>query len=106
MRNLPKDSRSQEIGRLAARALGGKLPKSWIETQLAGDTDFGIDYTIQLKSTDDYVNYSFYLQLKGTTVPSYNTDKTFISHDFDVSTLNNYCKRPLNPTFSNSLIPR
>ncbi|MCB8768678.1 DUF4365 domain-containing protein [Acinetobacter soli] len=90
MRNLPKDSRSQEIGRLAARALGGKLPKSWIETQLAGDTDFGIDYTIQLKSTDDYVNYSFYLQLKGTTVPSYNTDKTFISHDFDVSTLNNY----------------
>ncbi|WP_151825346.1 DUF4365 domain-containing protein, partial [Acinetobacter bereziniae] len=90
MKNLPKDSRSQEIGRLAARALGGKLPKSWIETQLAGDTDFGIDYTIQLKSTDNYVNYSFYLQLKGTTVPSYNTDKTFISHDFDVSTLNNY----------------
>ncbi|WP_336931866.1 DUF4365 domain-containing protein [Acinetobacter bereziniae] len=90
MRNLPKDSRSQEIGRLAARALGGKLPKSWIETQLAGDTDFGIDYTIQLKSTDDYVNYSFYLQLKGTTVPSYNRNKTFISHDFDVSTLNNY----------------
>ncbi|TCB38225.1 DUF4365 domain-containing protein [Acinetobacter sp. ANC 4910] len=90
MRNLPKDSRSQEIGRLAARALGGKLPKSWIETPLAGDTDFGIDYTIQLKSTEDYVNYSFYLQLKGTTVPSYNTDKEFISHDFDVSTLNNY----------------
>ena len=90
MKNLPKDSRSQEIGRLAARALGGKLPKSWIETPLAGDTDFGIDYTIQLKSIEDYVNYSFYLQLKGTTVPTYNTDKEFISHDFDVSTLNNY----------------
>ncbi|MFA2964762.1 DUF4365 domain-containing protein [Acinetobacter pittii] len=90
MKNLPKDSRSQEIGRLAARALGIKLPKSWIETPLAGDTDFGIDYTIQLKSNENFVNYSFYLQLKGTTVPSYSTDKNYISHDFDVSTLNNY----------------
>lgn len=35
MTNLPKDSRSQEIGRLAARALGLKLPKSWIETSMA-----------------------------------------------------------------------
>ncbi|MFV5372882.1 DUF4365 domain-containing protein [Acinetobacter pittii] len=90
MKNLPKDSRSQEIGRLAARALGIKLPKSWIETPLAGDTDFGIDYTIQLKSNENFVNYSFYLQLKGTTVPSYSIDKKYISHDFDVSTLNNY----------------
>ncbi|MGJ8758360.1 DUF4365 domain-containing protein [Acinetobacter sp. HC8-3S] len=90
MKNLPKDSRSQEIGRLAARALGSKLPKSWIETPMAGDTDFGIDYSIQLKSDEDYVNYSFYLQLKGTTVPSYSMDKTYISHDFDVSTLNSY----------------
>lgn len=90
MKNLPKDSRSQEIGRLAARALGIKLPKSWIETPLAGDTDFGIDYTIQLKSNENFVNYSFYLQLKGTTVPSYSIDKNYISHDFDVSTLNNY----------------
>ncbi|MDC4709897.1 DUF4365 domain-containing protein [Acinetobacter baumannii] len=90
MKNLPKDSRSQEIGRLAARALGIKLPKSWIETPLAGDTDFGIDYTIQLKSKENFVNYSFYLQLKGTTVPSYSVDKNYISHDFDVATLNNY----------------
>lgn len=90
MKNLPKDSRSQEIGRLAARALGIKLPKSWIETPLAGDTDFGIDYTIQLKSNENFVNYSFYLQLKGTTVPSYSIDKNYISHDFDASTLNNY----------------
>lgn len=93
MENLPKEGRSQEIGRLAARALGIKLPKSWIETPLAGDTDFGIDYTIQLKSNENYVKYSFYLQLKGTTVPSYSTDKTFISYDFNVSTLNSYCQQ-------------
>ncbi|OTG72632.1 hypothetical protein B9T38_06730 [Acinetobacter sp. ANC 4218] len=90
MENLPKEGRSQEIGRLAARALGIKLPKSWIETPLAGDTDFGIDYTIQLKSNENYVKYTFYLQLKGTTVPSYSADKTSISYDFNVSTLNNY----------------
>lgn len=93
MGNLPKDGRSQEIGRLAARALASKLPKAWIETPMAGDTDFGIDYSIQLKSTENYVNYSFYLQLKGTTVPKYNVDRSLISYDFDVSALNYYSQQ-------------
>jgi len=60
---------------------------------MAGDTDFGIDYSIQLKSTENYVNYSFYLQLKGTTVPKYNVDRSLISYDFDVSTLNYYSQQ-------------
>ena len=93
MGSFPKDGRSQEIGRLAARALASKLPKSWIETPMAGDTDFGIDYSIQLKSTENYVNYSFYLQLKGTTVPKYNVDRSLISYDFDVSALNYYSQQ-------------
>jgi hypothetical protein len=75
MTSLPKEGRSQEIGRLAARALGNKLPVSWIEKELDGDSDFGIDYLIQLKSSDHHVAASFYLQLKGTTSPSYSTDK-------------------------------
>lgn len=90
MKRLPRDSHSQEIGRLAARALGGKLPRSWIETPMSGDTDFGIDYSIQLKSEENLVSYSFYLQLKGTTVPYFSVDKKYISYDFDVSTLNSY----------------
>ena len=90
MNDLPKEGRSQEIGRLAGRALGNKLPKAWIEKELDGDSDFGIDYFIQLKNSDDYVAFSFYLQLKGTTVPSYSTDNQYISYDFKVSTLRYY----------------
>jgi len=90
MSNLPKEGKGQEIGRLAGRALGNKLPKSWIEKELDGDTDFGIDYLIQLKSSSDDVSYSFYLQLKGTSSPKYNSKKTHISYDFETSTLKYY----------------
>lgn len=90
MTKLPKDGRSQEIGRLAGRALGNKLPKSWIEKELDGDSDFGIDYFIQLKDKEEFVAFSFYLQLKGTTVPSYSANKQYISYDFKVSTLRYY----------------
>jgi tetratricopeptide (TPR) repeat protein len=90
MAELPRDGRSQEIGRLAGRAIGIKLPKSWIEKELDGDSDFGIDYFMQLKNSDDYVAFSFYLQLKGTTVPSYSADTKYISYDFKVPTLKYY----------------
>lgn len=90
MKKLPQDGRSQEIGRLAGRALGNKLPKSWIEKELDGDCDFGIDYFIQLKNRNDQVAFSFYLQLKGTEVPSYSVDEKTISYDFKVSTLRYY----------------
>ncbi len=90
MDSLPKEARSQEIGKLAGRALGSKLPVNWTETALSGDTDFGLDYLMQLKSSENLVSFSFYLQLKGTTCPFYNTKKSSISHDFKVSTLEYY----------------
>ena len=93
MAKLPKDGRSQEIGRLAGRALGNKLPIAWIEKDLDGDSDFGLDYLMQLKSYDNFVSYSFYLQLKGTTQPSYSADKSFISYDFKVKTLCYYLQQ-------------
>lgn len=89
MKLLPSDSVSQEYGRLAMRALGIKLPRSWVETPLAGDTDFGIDYQIQLKNTQNEVEFSFYLQLKGTADPALNKDDT-ISFSFDCKTLRYY----------------
>lgn len=49
MSQLPNDSYSQEIGRLAQRALVTKMPRAWIETAMSGDSDYGIDYQIQLK---------------------------------------------------------
>lgn len=90
MINLPQEGLSQEIGRLAARALSNKLPRSWIDKQIDGDSDFGIDYMIQLKSNDNYVSASFYMQLKGTTCPSYSSDRKYISYSFKVKTLNYY----------------
>ena len=90
MEKLPKDGRNQEIGRMAKRALGIKLPKAWVEKELDGDTDFGIDYIMQLKNVDDDVSFSFYFQLKGTTTPDYSADRQYISHEFKVSTLNYY----------------
>lgn len=84
------EGNSQATGRLAGRALGNKLPTSWIEKELDGDSDFGIDYLIQLKSEECLVSFSFYLQLKGTTSPRYSSDKTFISYDFKVKTLQYY----------------
>jgi len=90
MNKLPTESSSQEIGRLAGRAISSKFPTSWIETSLSGDTDFGIDYQIQLKNPHNNVCYNFYLQLKGTTKPSYITDGEFISFNFRTSTLSYY----------------
>ncbi|KMK82572.1 DUF4365 domain-containing protein [Pectobacterium brasiliense] len=89
MTQLPNDSLSQEIGRLAQRALATKIPRAWIETAMSGDSDFGIDYQIQLKNALDQVEYNFYLQLKGTTEPSFNIDGT-LSFSFKCSTLNYY----------------
>lgn len=90
MKNLPTEGNSQEVGRLAGRALGNKLPTSWIEKELDGDSDFGLDYLIQLKSEESLVSFSFYLQLKGTTSPRYSSAKAFVSYDFKVKTLQFY----------------
>lgn len=90
MKNLPKDSDAQRIGRQANRALKSKLPGSWIDTELSGDSDYGIDYQIQLTDPEGNVQFSFYLQLKGTTCPEYDKEKAHIKHSLRTSTLNNY----------------
>lgn len=90
MTQLPKESNSQEIGRLAGRALTSQMPISWIETPISGDTDFGLDYMMQIKNTNDEVSFNFYLQLKGTMSPTYSADKKFITIDIQLSTIMYY----------------
>ncbi|MDC5651021.1 DUF4365 domain-containing protein, partial [Acinetobacter baumannii] len=90
MTNLPKEGESQRIGRLAKKVLAINMPLNWIEKEQDGDSDFGIDYLIQLKNNTGHVEFSFYLQLKGTTAPAYNTANTLISYDFKTSTLEYY----------------
>ena len=95
MTNLPEECENQEIGRLAARALYPQLPTAWIEKDLDGDTDFGIDFRIQLKNKKGQVNGSFYLQLKGSKSLNYLSKSAEISFKFSASTLNYY--RSLEP---------
>ncbi|WP_348727766.1 DUF4365 domain-containing protein [Rheinheimera texasensis] len=90
MNQLPTESSSQEIGRLAERSLLSQIPVSWIHTPASGDTDFGIDYLMQIKNTNDEVSFNFYLQLKGTMNPVYSADKKFITVDIKLSTIMYY----------------
>lgn len=88
--NRPEESRSQEIGKRADRAMSSRLPNSWIDTELTGDSDYGLDYLIQVKDAKSQVSANFYLQLKGTESPAYIEDKKFISQKFKSKTLNLY----------------
>lgn len=91
--NLPTEGKSQEIGRIAKDIFGYKKPRSWIPKEQDGDTDFGIDYVFQVKNPQGEVEYSFYLQLKGTESPSYSSDELYIKHQFKTKTLNFYLKQ-------------
>ncbi|WP_299186151.1 DUF4365 domain-containing protein [uncultured Psychrobacter sp.] len=90
MTNLPEEGDSQRIGRLAKKALTNHMPLDWIEKEQDGDSDYGIDYLIQLKNDSSQVEFSFYLQLKGTMSPTYNKTHTSISYDFKTTTLAYY----------------
>ena len=88
--SYPKEELSQEIGRLAGKIFAYEAPTNWILTELSGDTDFGIDYFVQLKDSNKEVKFSFNLQLKGTTQNKYSACGKYITHSFDVKTLNYY----------------
>jgi hypothetical protein len=89
---LPQENKSQEIGKKAGRAFRAKLPDSWSESDLSGDTDFGIDFLVQVKNVDGLMTANFYLQLKGTSSPKFVSEEKEISYQFDASTLNYYRK--------------
>jgi tetratricopeptide (TPR) repeat protein len=83
------EGQSKEIGRYASYVFVNAKPSSWIETNLAGDTDFGFDYQVQVKD-GDLVKYTFRAQLKGTTTPNWIAEGSILSFSLDASTLNMY----------------
>lgn len=86
----PQESDSQLIGKRAGRAFQGRLPDGWSVTDLAGDTDYGLDYMVQVSDGNGQISFNFYLQLKGTTTPNFVNNNTEVSHQFNSSTLNYY----------------
>lgn len=91
--NLPTEGLGQEIGRNAKDIFTIKRPRSWILKELDGDTDFGIDYIVQVHNPQKQVEFSFYLQLKGTQSPKYSSDNFHIKHTFKTKTLNYYLRQ-------------
>jgi len=53
MNSNPKESKIQEIGRLADRVFCSQILFPWIEKDQSGHTDFGIDYLIQVKNSNE-----------------------------------------------------
>lgn len=91
--NYPKESKSQELGRLAAEAFVGVKPSTWLVKEIDGDLDFGIDYFIQLKDAG-CVKYNFLAQIKGTK-DSEKIKEDSIKVDLKASTLNYYANQGL-----------
>lgn len=60
--NLPTEGLGQEIGRIAKDIFAIKRPRSWMLKELDGDTDFGIDYIVQVQNPQKQVEFYFYLQ--------------------------------------------
>ena len=92
--NFPKESNSQMLGRLAAEKFIGAKPDSWTVKEIDGDTDFGIDYFIQLRDVNGFVKYNFLAQLKGTKDPK-KIKEDCIKVELKASTLNYYANQGL-----------
>lgn len=86
---LPQESDSQKIGRYAAKCFSAKIPLTWSEKQLDGDSDFGYDYQVQIIEKG-LAKDIFRVQLKGTTSPTRIESGTKFSQTIKVSTANYY----------------
>jgi len=75
---MPKENQSQEIGRIAGNIFEYNIPKNWISKSIDGDSDFGLDYLIQIKNNLNIVKYNFFVQLKATEDTTKIKDDTVI----------------------------
>ncbi|MDK1287415.1 DUF4365 domain-containing protein [Pseudoalteromonas umbrosa] len=91
--SFPKESNSQELGRLAADKFGSVKPETWLVKEIDGDKDFGIDYFIQLKDFGS-IKYNFLAQLKGTKDKKRIREDSIVI-DLKTSTLNYYANQGL-----------
>ena len=87
---LPQESEPQRIGRYAAKCFKARIPLSWSERGLDGDSDFGYDYHVQIIEKGLAKGDIFRVQLKGTTSPTLIENGTKFSQTIKVSTANYY----------------
>ena len=90
LNQFPKESLSQRIGRETVKLFSNKIPSNWIDKELDGDSDYGLDFMIQYKDKQsDLVMYKFHVQLKGTENSS-KISEYEIKIQVKTSTLNYY----------------
>ena len=89
--DLPKESDSQRIGRMAGKCFEANSPNSWALTSIDGDCDFGYDYQVQVIEKG-LAKDVFRTQLKGTEAPTLNADRSTFSLTIKVSTANYYAR--------------
>ena len=58
MSEYPKESNSQKIGREAVKLFCNRIPSNWIEKELDGDSDYGLDFMVQDNALNFQDNFS------------------------------------------------
>jgi tetratricopeptide (TPR) repeat protein len=89
--DLPKESDSQRIGRMAGKCFEANSPNAWASTATAGDCDFGYDYQVQVIDKG-LAKDVFRMQLKGTEAPKLNANGSAYSVTIKISTANYYAR--------------
>jgi len=90
MKQYPEESNSQNIGRRAVKLFTKIIPPNWIEKELDGDSDYGLDFMVQYKDNQtNSIKYKFNVQLKGTE-NSNKISEDEIKIQVKTSTLNYY----------------
>lgn len=89
--DLPKESDSQRIGRMASKCFEANAPNSWAPKPIDGDSDFGYDYQIQIID-GGLAKDVFRMQLKGTESPSLIENGNTYCVTIKVSTANYYAR--------------
>ena len=95
---LPEESSSQEVGQHAVLAFERWYPRNWRIQRTDGDSDVGLDYSVQVVGENKY-HYLFHAQVKGSRQKGkdgsnkrLSRDRKFYSQELKISTLNYYVK--------------
>ena len=86
---LPTSSDAQNIGARADKCFIARCPETWRPKSVEGTDDFGIDYQVQTL-VNSQANDMFRVQLKGTTIPTLNAERTHFSIQLKASTIRYY----------------
>jgi len=93
---LPQDSDTRRTASKARQIVHSKIDTEHWEYKEETGNDVGRDCIIELSENGVWYNHKIECQIKGTTVPKYIYNDTFISFPFPVKTLNYALGSPIS----------